>query len=269
MLMVYQKNIDELKLLVDEEDLNILAINETKLDNETSNEIISLDNFDLRRKDRNRHGGGVAIYIRDDIKYLQRCDLPNHTLELICIEIRPSHSEPFNIVAWYRPPSDPIDTLNQLENILGFLDKEGKDTILLGDTNCNFLSNQGQTENLSYPNNTVKQLDSIYKLFVFTQIINDATRVTLSTSTLIDHIATNNNSNISRSEVLKTTFSDHYMAYCARKLRGAFKKEHKYIMSRKISKLNRTDFVSDVINVPWETIVRSYETVKEVVFNFT
>ena len=57
------KNIDELKLLVDEEDLTILAINEIKLNNETSNEIISLDNFDLRRKDRNRHGGRVAIYI--------------------------------------------------------------------------------------------------------------------------------------------------------------------------------------------------------------
>ena len=92
------KNIDELKLLVDEEDLDILAINETKLDNETSNEIISLDNFDLRRKDRNRHGGGVAIYIRDDIKYLQRYNLHNHTLELISIEIRPFHSEPFNIL---------------------------------------------------------------------------------------------------------------------------------------------------------------------------
>ena len=156
------KNINELKLLVDEEDLNILAINETKLDNETSNEIISIDNFDLRRKDRNRHGGGVTIYIRDDIKYLQRYDLPNHTLELICIEIRPFYSGPFNIVAWHRPPSDPIDTLlNQLENILGFLDNEGKETILLGDTNCNFLFYQDQTENLSYPNTTVKQLDSI------------------------------------------------------------------------------------------------------------
>ena len=50
------------------------------------------------------------------------------------------------------------------------------------------------------------------------------TRVTLSTSTLIDHIATNNNSNISRSGVLKTTFSDHYMVFCVRKFRGAFKK---------------------------------------------
>ena len=43
---------------MDAEDLDILAINETKLDNETSNEIISLDNFDLRWKDRNRHGTG-------------------------------------------------------------------------------------------------------------------------------------------------------------------------------------------------------------------
>ena len=75
------KNIGELKLLVDDEDIHILAINETKLDNETSNEIISIDNFDLRRKDRNRHGGGVAISIRDDIRYLQRSDLANQTLE--------------------------------------------------------------------------------------------------------------------------------------------------------------------------------------------
>ena len=155
------KNIDELKLLVDEEDLNILAINETELDNEASNEITSLDNFDLRRKNRNRHGGGVAIYIRDDLKYLQRYDLPKHTLELTCIDILPFCSEPFNSVAWYRPPSDPKDTLHQLENILGFLDKEGKETILLDDTNYNFLSNQGQTETLSYQNNIVRQLDSI------------------------------------------------------------------------------------------------------------
>ena len=74
------KNSDELKLLVDEENIHILAINETKLDNETSNEIISLGNFDLRRTDRNRHGVGVAIYIRDDMRYLERNDLPNHTL---------------------------------------------------------------------------------------------------------------------------------------------------------------------------------------------
>ena len=43
--------------------IHILAINETKLDNEILNGIIYLDNFDLRRKYCNRFGGRVAIYI--------------------------------------------------------------------------------------------------------------------------------------------------------------------------------------------------------------
>ena len=122
-----------------EDGLHVLAINETELDNEISNNGISLDSFDLRRKDHNRHVGGVAIYIRDNIRYLERNDLLNHTLELICIEIQPFRIEPFNIVAWYKPTSNSIETLKQLENILDFLDTEGIETILLGDTNCNFL----------------------------------------------------------------------------------------------------------------------------------
>ena len=68
---------------MNEEGIHILAINETKLDNEISNEIVSLDNFELRGKDHNRHGGWVTIYIRGDITYLERNDLPNHTLELV------------------------------------------------------------------------------------------------------------------------------------------------------------------------------------------
>ena len=135
------KNIGDLKLPVDEEDFHILAIIETKLDNKTSNESISLDKFELRRKNCNRDGGGVAIYIRNDMKYLKRKDLPNHTLELISIELRSLSCESSKTVALHRPPSDSIDTLSQLENIIGFLDKEGKETILLGNANCNFLSN--------------------------------------------------------------------------------------------------------------------------------
>ena len=56
-------DIDEIKPLVNEGGIHILAINETKLDNEILNGIIYLDNFDLRRKGCNRFGGGVAIYI--------------------------------------------------------------------------------------------------------------------------------------------------------------------------------------------------------------
>ena len=47
-----------------------------------------------------------------------------------------STSKPFLVVAWYRSPSDPVDSFDKLEKALAFFDKEGKESILLGDTNC-------------------------------------------------------------------------------------------------------------------------------------
>ena len=55
------KYIDELmvKALFD-----IVAINETKIDYTVSNSEISVAGYNIVRKGRNRHGGGVLIYIR-------------------------------------------------------------------------------------------------------------------------------------------------------------------------------------------------------------
>ena len=54
--------------------------------------------------------------------------------------------------------------------------------------------------------NYVQALENIYEQFGFSQIIREATRVTLTTSTLIDHIAVSNKLNILNSGVIKTTF---------------------------------------------------------------
>ena len=111
------RNLEEIKLLLVERGIHILAINETKLDNNIGNEIISVDGYTLRRHDRNRHGGGVAIYVKEGIKYVVRNDLPIHNLELVCIEVQPLRSEPFNIISWYRPPTDPIDNFQHFKSI--------------------------------------------------------------------------------------------------------------------------------------------------------
>ena len=68
-------------------------------------------------------------------------DLPNSSLESLCVEIKPAHSAPFLVLAWYRPPGASGEICDQLEKTLEFLDKEGKEIILLGDTNCDILSN--------------------------------------------------------------------------------------------------------------------------------
>ena len=55
--------------------------------------------------------------------------------EIICIEVQDLRSEPFNIISWYRPPNAPIDSFEQLDRVLGYIDREGKEAILLEDIN--------------------------------------------------------------------------------------------------------------------------------------
>jgi hypothetical protein len=55
--------------------LDILAINESKINESVSDDEISVSGFHLIRKDRNRHGGGVLMYIRETIPFSERNDL--------------------------------------------------------------------------------------------------------------------------------------------------------------------------------------------------
>ena len=104
--------------------------------------MVSIEGYTIKRCDRDRHGGGVAIYVKDTLldKFTVQEDFPKSNLELVCIEIKPFHAASFFVVAWYRPPNVSVDAFDQMEECLQFLDKEDKETILLGDTNCNFLS---------------------------------------------------------------------------------------------------------------------------------
>ena len=56
------RNIDEIKLLIKEGKVSILAVIESKVDNNIADELISIDGYKIVRLDRNKHGGGLAIY---------------------------------------------------------------------------------------------------------------------------------------------------------------------------------------------------------------
>ena len=72
-------HIDELRLVMEEKNIHILAINETKLDEVMPSSLVSVDGYSLERKDRNFFGGGVAIYIKNTIiMKLSRISLKPH-----------------------------------------------------------------------------------------------------------------------------------------------------------------------------------------------
>ena len=81
-------------------------INETKLDGTIDDALVGIDGYSIKRRDRNRNGGGVAIYIKDSIvdKCSIRVDLPESSLESLCLEVLPFRAAPFLVFAWYRPP---------------------------------------------------------------------------------------------------------------------------------------------------------------------
>ena len=72
------------------------------LDSSISNNKINISGYDVVRKDRNRNGGGVALYIRNVIDYKIRNDLMNEKLETITIEVCPPKGKSFFINTWYR-----------------------------------------------------------------------------------------------------------------------------------------------------------------------
>ena len=82
--------------------VDILAINESRLDY-TLNVKINIPGYVIERKDKNRSGGGVALYIRNTINY-KRLPHQEDDLEFLLIQGSKSKLRPFIVGTWHRLP---------------------------------------------------------------------------------------------------------------------------------------------------------------------
>lgn len=89
-----------------ENNFDIFCLNETKLSNDSK---ISIDNYNIVEKNRNKRGGGVAILIKNSIKFEIIDVLDKYELELICVKIK-TKNHAINIISIYNPP---ISTKNR------------------------------------------------------------------------------------------------------------------------------------------------------------
>ena len=96
--------IDELRLLAQNTHASILGITESWLDESVPDSEISIDNFSLVRKDRNRNGGGVALYIKNSLAFNVRSDLMPDNLECVMAEVLLPKTKPRLGGVCDRPP---------------------------------------------------------------------------------------------------------------------------------------------------------------------
>ena len=74
-----------------------------------------------------------------------------------------------------------VEIFDRFESYLLKLDQEDKESIIVGDTNCNLLSHT-----LDYKAEHLKFITETYRYDI--QLIDQPTRITTGTRTLIDHI---------------------------------------------------------------------------------
>ena len=130
----------------------------------------------------------ILVYLRDTISFSKRNDLTPNSLEIICLEIKKPHNKSSLVCVWYRPPNSNTFLFTDFETFLSKCGLENYELLIMGDLNCD-ISKTPQDPN------TRKLLFS-FSLYQFDQLINEPTRVTRTSATMIDLFFANKRENI-------------------------------------------------------------------------
>ena len=199
---------EELRFSLKNRTFDILAITESKCDNSILDSELYIEDYIIVRKDRNRNGGGVAMYISSAISFKRLTQCENDT-ESICIHVTSTDTEPITICVLYRPPNSPAYVLHSINNMVGnIVTHVNNDVIILGDFNSDMTPAKRDSCSTT--------LQSIMSGLLFYQLIDIPTRVTMvtpSSKTIIDLIFCTDPEKHSVTGEYTASFSDHYLVF--------------------------------------------------------
>jgi len=218
--------------------LDLVFLQETKIDSDMfSSEFFSND-FDIFRKDRNKFGGGVLIAIRKNLKAIS-CEFLTCDLEMIWIKILSTSNEPIYLGCCYRPPGPDGDFSVKLQDCLSKIFSKHPNIppkiILVGDFNFpNILWNEISV----FPSpisggNFIETLDC----FSLEQEIHESTRYSQNTANTLDLLISNYSDNLSDIKVCEP-LSDH----CMITFNISGNKQNGNLNRRKICLYNKANF---------------------------
>ncbi|XP_057316787.1 uncharacterized protein LOC130657807 [Hydractinia symbiolongicarpus] len=243
-----RSKLDYIKVFLHEHKLDILALNETKIDSHVTNADITIPGYNIFCCDRNKHGGGVVIYAIDTLPTKKLSHLSKDSIESIWIEVILKKSFPIFLCSIYRPPAKGKDLVmverlsRYIKDCLKNLPKN-PEVFILGDLNCNF----------NKPNNLTRILKDCLVSCNLKQFIDKDTHTTISSSTLID-LFISNSEHICHSSVIDMGLSDHSFIYAIRKWKWV-KIPAKVIKSRSFKNFNKENFLYDLHSVNWNEIL--------------
>ena len=245
-------NIQSLKpkldiLEIESQPYDIMIFTETWLNPNIPNSDISIPNFSqVFRRDRiQRLGGGVAIYVRDDIYAVERPDLFVNDIEALWVEVRTNRRK-IIVGGIYRPPDANNQYWQLMEQSIDLAFNSNCDNILVaGDFNINI---QHST------NNKMSRLIHSYNAH---QLIDTATHFTETSSSIIDLIFVKHSQHVLSSFVADCFIPDLIRFHCPVVCVLKFNKPKQTTYKRKIWLYDQGDYTQyreNLRNSNWEFI---------------
>ena len=140
---------------------------------------------------KNQHGGGVAVYVHENIMAKRRVDLEMPSVESVWLELHISGKR-YLYGTFYRPPNAPTSLWDQIEYSFDLaFNTQVKNIIITGDFNVNQLKQNAQ----------LPHLQNIIRNYGLIQLIHEPTHFTKNSSSIIDLILVNDDSLIKKSYV--------------------------------------------------------------------
>jgi len=98
--------LDEINVRAAEYDFDVICLTETWLDNSIDANSIRLIGYrDLFHLDRNRHGGGVLAYVKNNMYVVRHFDFESPDVEILWLELKTINSCSQQLAVCYLPPN--------------------------------------------------------------------------------------------------------------------------------------------------------------------
>ena len=199
-----RQNFDNLQTLIFSSSRKpaVICLTETWLTDDDDVNFYALDGYTFFSKPRGTRGGGVGMYVLNEINCSMIQNIQcGEILSINCI----LNQKTLQISVIYNPPDKSKPQFcDELDSFLESISTRNSHALILGDFNIDILNNT----------NTGNLYRNIVHQNGFQMLISQPTRETTTTKTCLDHIFTNSIDVFESGVVLKHNITDHYPVYC-------------------------------------------------------
>ena len=214
---------------------------------------VNIDGYEVIRSDPNRHGGGVACYVRNDISFNVRSDFSDE-IENIVFDMLLPKTKPILVGISYKPP-DQSKFLDKLSIVISRSNTfDNQEVYILGDLNINLINKQ------KHVLNRIKRYKEFCSRYGLEQLISTLTRITENSTSILDHILTNSTDRVSQFGVIDTGFSDHQLIYCTRKITRTKFNSHKNITTGSLKNYNQDVYLEELNRINFSDYTQNLQT---------